>query len=74
MGYFMSDKKVFLTVIERLIQAHERYEKVRLLNPVQFQELYLRNIRENIPFDQLIDELPGKATVPAVELGDCFGR
>jgi hypothetical protein len=68
------DKQVLLTAIERLIQAHERYEKVRLLNPQQFQELYLKNIRENIPFDQLIDELPGKGLVPAVEMDDCLGR
>ena len=34
-----------------------RYEAVRKLNVQQFADLYLRNIEDGVPFDQLVDEL-----------------
>ena len=50
---YLIDKKT----IEDDLKNAERYEKVRKLNVVQFQELFQRNIKEGIPFDQLVDEL-----------------
>ncbi len=44
-------------MIERLKKGHDRYEKLRKLNVPQFQELYAKNIRTGIPFDDLVDKL-----------------
>jgi len=35
----------------------ERYEKIRLLNPQQFKDLYMRNIESGVHFDILVDQL-----------------
>ena len=37
--------------------GHDRYEKLRRLSPMQFHELYDRNIKTGKPFDTLLDEL-----------------
>jgi len=37
--------------------GHDRYEKLRRLSPMQFHELYDRNIKTGKPFDTLVDEL-----------------
>ena len=34
-----------------------RYEKLRKLNPRQFEELYLKNIQTGKKFDDLVDEI-----------------
>lgn len=47
--------------IEKIKHNSDRYEAVRKLNAHQFCEIYQRNIKENIPFDTLIDELLNKA-------------
>ena len=43
------------------IQDHEkgyrRYEKLRKLNPRQFEEIYLKNIHTGQKFDDLVDEI-----------------
>jgi hypothetical protein len=46
-----------LSRIAELEIAAARYRKLRLLNPLQFRNLYERNIREGIPFDTLVDGL-----------------
>lgn len=46
---------------KKSIQDHEkgyrRYEKLRKLNPRQFEELYLKNIQTGQKFDDLVDEI-----------------
>lgn len=42
---------------QRLLQAHERYEKLRRLTPAEFQGLYRRNICGGERFDDLVDKL-----------------
>ena len=37
--------------------GHDRYEKLRKLNPSRFQELFLRALKEDRKFDELVDEL-----------------
>ena len=37
--------------------GHDRYEKLRRLSPMQFHELYDRNIKTGKLFDTLVDEL-----------------
>lgn len=37
--------------------GHDRYEKVRRMTPLRFQELWNANIMNGKPFDQLVDEL-----------------
>jgi hypothetical protein len=44
--------------IEQLQVGHDRYEKLRRLNPNQFKKLYEKNLTSNIPFDILVDQLP----------------
>lgn len=43
--------------IDRLKLSHQRYEKLRKLNPAQFKNLWDHNIETGIGFDQLIDEM-----------------
>jgi hypothetical protein len=40
-----------------LLVSHYRYEKLRRLNPRQFQELWNKNLQTGIAFDTLVDEL-----------------
>lgn len=35
--------------------AFQRYEFMRTLNPQQFKELWMRNLRGEMPFDELVD-------------------
>jgi hypothetical protein len=37
--------------------GHDRYEKVRRLSPMQFHELYEKNIKTGEHFDKLVDKL-----------------
>lgn len=41
----------------RIRLGYERYEKLRKLNPMQFTTLHKRAIKENIKFDELVDDL-----------------
>lgn len=44
--------------LDQLILAAERYEKMRRLNPRQFQELHLANIADcGMTFDERVDAL-----------------
>lgn len=43
--------------LRELVDSAERYETVRKLNPRQFSELHAYNIRDGIPFDELVDGL-----------------
>lgn len=40
-----------------LMVCHDRYEKLRRLNPRQFAELYAKNLSADIAFDALVDAL-----------------
>jgi transcription elongation factor GreA-like protein len=42
---------------QQLCLGYARYEALRKLNPRQFQELWEKNIRYDIDFDVLVDEL-----------------
>ena len=44
--------------IETLERDAARYKKLRKLNPRQFGDLWERNLKEAIPFDDLVDALP----------------
>jgi len=54
---------IVLSYIEDLIEiqsrelSHQRYEKLRKLNPRQFQELWSKNIETGIGVDDLVDAL-----------------
>jgi hypothetical protein len=37
--------------------GHDRYEKLRLLSPMQFHELYEKNLKTGEHFDTLVDKL-----------------
>ena len=37
--------------------GHDRYEKLRRLSPMQFHELYEKNIKTGEHFDMLVDKL-----------------
>ena len=37
--------------------GHDRYEKLRRLSPMQFHELYEKNIKTGEHFDKLVDKL-----------------
>ena len=37
--------------------GHDRYEKLRLLSPMQYHELYDKNIKTGEHFDTLVDKL-----------------
>lgn len=37
--------------------GHDRYEKLRRLSPMQFHELYEKNIQTGEHFDDLVDKL-----------------
>ncbi len=43
--------------LEKFKKGYERYEKLRILNPKQFHDLYKKNLDESIPFDTLVDNL-----------------
>jgi|GEM_PF-5574439 len=43
--------------IKELEIAHNRYEALRKLNPVQFAKLYRKNIDSGQSFDSLVDKL-----------------
>lgn len=52
--------------VGQLALGYIRYEKLRLLNPRQYKELSSRHLNgalgqglAHIPFDSLVDELPG---------------
>jgi hypothetical protein len=47
-----------LAYIKRLETAHERYEKLRKLNPRQYSDLWCRCLNGDYHFDELVDELP----------------
>lgn len=47
--------------IDILALGYVRYETLRKLSPKQFSDLYKRNIKENIPFDKLVDELANQS-------------
>ena len=38
-------------------RGHNRYEKVRMLTPTQFDALWMRSMTDGIPFDDLVDWL-----------------
>jgi hypothetical protein len=38
-------------------QAHDRYEKLRRLSPMQYHELYDKNIKTGEHFDTLVDKI-----------------
>lgn len=38
-------------------RGHNRYEKVRILNPMEFQALWRSSIHNKTPFDDLVDGL-----------------
>ena len=44
---------------ERFKQGHDRYEKLRLLNPREFSELFCRGL-DGENFDEMVDSLPEK--------------
>lgn len=44
--------------IAELEKSHQRYEKLRRLDPKQFHDLWLRSIALDKPFDELVDRLP----------------
>lgn len=46
--------------VEKFQLGHDRYEKLRLLKPIEYQEIFCTNIRENLNFDALIDALDKK--------------
>lgn len=43
--------------IDDCIQAAKRYELVRTLNPREFKQLWVRNIKHGEGFDAMVDEL-----------------
>jgi len=45
---------------KRLALGAERYEKLRLLSPLEFSSLFSEALHGQKKFDQLVDELPGK--------------
>lgn len=56
-----SDFVVRVSDLVRMCQEFEdgsnRYEKVRALTPEQFNKLWMRNLHDRIPFDELVDGL-----------------
>lgn len=44
--------------VEKLRLGYDRYEKLRLLNVQQFQDLFLRNLKGEASFDDLVDASP----------------
>jgi hypothetical protein len=45
--------------VNRLQVGNDRYTKLRRLNVVQFQELYKKAVRGDLPFDELVDRIGG---------------
>jgi len=43
--------------VRELKIGHNRYEKLRRLSPMQFHELYEKNLRTGEHFDTLVDKL-----------------
>ena len=43
--------------LDQLILAAERYEKLRRLNPRQYQEIWLANNKGGMTFDERVDAL-----------------
>ena len=43
--------------IKRLQLSHDRYEKLRKLNPRQFDELWQESVRGKFTFNELVDKL-----------------
>ena len=43
--------------VRELQIGHDRYEKLRRLSPMQFHELYEKNIKTGEHFDKLVDKL-----------------
>jgi hypothetical protein len=43
--------------IEEYKIGHDRYEKLRRLSPMQFHELYEKNLTSGTHFDTLVDQL-----------------
>jgi hypothetical protein len=43
--------------VRELQIEHDRYEKLRRLSPMQFHELYEKNIKTGEHFDKLVDKL-----------------
>jgi hypothetical protein len=46
-----------LYALREMRLAAMRYEKVRKLNPAQFNAIYDENLKTSVPFDDLIDRL-----------------
>ena len=69
---------VVWAAIERLcadyLKKHERYEKLRKLNPQQLTDLYRRNIAGEGVFDDLVDALGDDTGVELRSGGDGVGR
>lgn len=45
---------------ECLKLGHDRYEKLRRLTIRQFEDLCVENLKTGVPFDTLVDRMPGK--------------
>ena len=43
--------------IDDCIKAAERYELIRTVNPREFKQLYMENIKQGTGFDNLVDAL-----------------
>lgn len=47
----------FPKLLATIRQGHERYEKLRKLNPMQFTALHKRAMHGDKKFDELVDDL-----------------
>lgn len=45
---------------EQLQKGFDRYRFVRTLSPLEFREIYFRNLTTGVPFDTIVDELIAK--------------
>lgn len=48
-------------------KGYLRYETLRRLNPRQFTDLYMENIRTGVPFDTLVDNLTSEDKLSVFE-------
>lgn len=53
--YLASDVDARIAELER---SHQRYEKLRRLNPQQFIALFTSSLQTGVAFDDLVDRLP----------------
>lgn len=47
-------------LLEEYVLGHDRYEYIRTLSPLEFREIYFRNLTTGVPFDTIVDELIAK--------------